>query len=295
MNRLIVVCGLVVWAGAALVLAETRWAQRAPLSRRLATFHGGRPSDNEPAPTRRLADWAGTVGARVTRLLGVDDDLAIRLERVHSEADPSAVRLQQVGWTIAGLAAGIILSALAGPPPVLGVVVTLGSAALGFLLVEHRITAASDQWKHRVADELPVVTEQLAMLLGAGYAVGPAVARIAERGQGACAIDFRRIAARASQGLSTNDALREWAVLVDVPSAGRLVSVLALDREASDLGGLIAEEAEAMRREAHRSLIEIVERRNQQVWIPVTIAALVPGAILLAIPFMAAMQLFANP
>jgi tight adherence protein C len=294
-SRLIVLCGLVVWAGAVLVLADTRWAQRAPLSRRLATFHGGRPSDDAPTPSRRIAEWAGAVGTRVTRVLGVDDDLAIRLERVHSEAEPSAVRLQQVGWTIAGLAAGIILAALISPPPALGIVVVLGPAALGFLLVEHRITAASDRWKRRVADELPVVTEQLAMLLGAGYAVGPAVARIAERGQGACALDFRRVTARASQGLSTNDALREWAVLVDVPSAGRLVSVLALDREASDLGGLIAEEAEAMRREAHRSLIEVVERRNQQVWIPVTIAALVPGAILLAIPFMAAMQLFAHP
>ncbi len=287
-------CGLAVWAGAVLVLADTRWAQRAPLSRRLATFHGGRPSDDEPTPTRRIAEWAGAVGTRVTRLLGVDDDLAIRLEHVHSEADPSGVRLQQVGWTIAGLAAGIVLAALASPPPALGIVVVLGPAALGFLLVEHRITAASDRWKRRVADELPVVTEQLAMLLG-GLRGRPGGGSHRRAGQGACALDFRRVTARTSQGLSTNDALREWAVLVDVPSAGRLVSVLALDREASDLGGLIAEEAEAMRRDAHRSLIEVVERRNQQVWIPVTIAALVPGAILLAIPFMAAMQLFARP
>ncbi len=50
-----------------------------------------------------------------------------------------------------------------------------------------------------------------------------------------------------------------------------------------------------MRRESHRDLITLVERRNQQVWIPVTVAALVPGAILLAIPFFAAMQLFARP
>ena len=189
-SRLLLICALVAWAGAALVVADTRWAHRTPLSRRLAIFHGGRPADDEPTPTRRVVEWASVIGGRVTRLLGIDDDLAVRLERVHSDADPSGVRLQQVGWTIAGLAAGIALAALASPPPGLGVVVVLGPAALGFLLVEHRITAASDRWKHRVADELPVVTEQLAMLLGAGYAVGPAVARIAERGQGACAIDF---------------------------------------------------------------------------------------------------------
>ena len=92
-----------------------------------------------------------------------------------------------------------------------------------------------------------------------------------------------------------NDALREWAALVDIPTARRLVTVLALDRETADLGRLIADEAAATRREAHRDLITVVERRNQQVWIPVTVAALVPGAILLAIPFMAAMQLIARP
>ena len=38
-----------------------------------------------------------------------------------------------------------------------------------------------------------------------------------------------------------------------------------------------------------------MERRGQQVWIPVTVAALVPGAIFLAIPFIEALRLFAGP
>ena len=97
------------------------------------------------------------------------------------------------------------------------------------------------------------------------------------------------------QGLTVNAALAEWSALVDVPSVARLVAILALDRETTDLGRLVSEEAAAMRRESHRDLISLVERRNQQVWIPVTVAALVPGAILLAIPFFAAMQLFARP
>ena len=40
--------------------------------------------------------------------------------------------------------------------------------------------------------------------------------------------------------------------------------------------------------------IEQIERRGQQVWIPVTVATLVPGAILLAVPFLAALRTFAN-
>ena len=68
--------------------------------------------------------------------------------------------------------------------------------------------------------------------------------------------------------------------------------VKCLNREASDLGRLISEEARSIRRDVHRQLIETIERRGQQVWIPVTVATLVPGVIFLAIPFTEAMRLF---
>ena len=72
----------------------------------------------------------------------------------------------------------------------------------------------------------------------------------------------------------------------------RLVAVLALNREAGDLGRLISEEARTIRGDAHRELIETIERRGQQVWIPVTVATLVPGVIFMAVPFIEAMRLF---
>ncbi len=285
-----VALGLVVWAGMTLALAETRWARRMSIARRLTT---GGPRDTDT--TQLLADRAGAIGIQVARALGVRDDLETRLERVHSPLDVTAVRLRQVGWCVAGLALGLLIAAAVGATTGVAVLVTLTPAALGFLLIEHRVTLASDTWRRRVAAELPVITEQLTMLLGAGYALGPALGRIADRGRGACAQDLRRVLTRVGQGLTVNAALAEWSALVDVPSVARLVAILALDRETTDLGRLVSEEAAAMRRESHRDLISLVERRNQQVWIPVTVAALVPGAILLAIPFFAAMQLFARP
>ena len=48
------------------------------------------------------------------------------------------------------------------------------------------------------------------------------------------------------------------------------------------------------RRDLQRRTIETIERRAQQVWVPVTVATLVPGVILLAVPFLAALRLFAN-
>ena len=49
-----------------------------------------------------------------------------------------------------------------------------------------------------------------------------------------------------------------------------------------------------IRSEVHRELIEAIERKGQQVWIPVTVATLVPGAVLLAVPFIEALRLFST-
>ncbi len=292
MTRALVGCSLVLWVGATLLLADTRWARRMSLAQRLSSHDADRWSS--PPTLRSVVTIAGPLGDRVARGLGVRDQLASRLDRVHSPLDVAAVRLRQVGWSVAGLAIGLLLAAAGGATTGVAVLLTLTPAALGFLLVEHRVTLASDAWKRRVSSELPIITEQLAMLLDAGYALGPALGRIADRGNGTCAEDLRRVLVRVSQGLAIPDALDEWAETVDVPAVQRLVAVLTLDRDGTDLGRLVSDEAAAMRREAHRDLITLVERRNQQVWIPVTVAALLPGAILLAIPFLAAMQLFAQ-
>jgi hypothetical protein len=105
-------------------------------------------------------------------------------------------------------------------------------------------------------------------------------------------MDLGRVCLRIRQGLSEADALREWAAVAKVDALDRLVSVLALNRDTSDLGRLVTEEARAVRRDVQRELIETTERRSQQVWIPVTVATLVPGVIFLAIPFIDALRFF---
>jgi hypothetical protein len=94
------------------------------------------------------------------------------------------------------------------------------------------------------------------------------------------------------QGLTEVEALREWAAVARVPALDRLVPVLALNRESSDLGRLISDEARAIRRDVHIEQVETMERRSHQVWIPVTLATLVPGVIFLSIPFIEALRQF---
>ncbi|MGE3619800.1 MAG: type II secretion system F family protein, partial [Acidimicrobiia bacterium] len=229
------------------------------------------------------------------KALGVGDELSVRLRRVHSPLDPTAFRLRQLGWSVFGLGVGVVLAgAIATRSPVVAVLVMLGGPVLAYLLVEQNLARASAEQQRRVFLELPVVAEQMGMLLGSGYSLGAVVNRIAERGRGAIAQGLVGVAGRMRQGLSEADALREWADVAAVESLHRLVGVLALNREAGDLGGLISEEARTIRREVHRELLEQIERRSQQVWIPVTVATLVPGAIVLAIPFFDALRQFSS-
>jgi len=299
-NVLVVVVWAPLFAGATLLLSELRWFRRRPLVDRVAPYVAGGAEPGRRALVSAasfgqvIGPLAGAVGERVARTFGVTEALAVRLERVHSPLDVTAFRIRQLGWAGAGLAGGTVVATGLRLPGPLALLFVVGGPLLGFLLVEQRLAAESDGWKRRIFLELPVVAEQLGTLLGAGYSLGAALARLADRGTGACGRDLARVRGRVRQGLSEVEALREWARVADVDALHRLVGVLALNRHAGDLGRLIGEEARSVRRDVHRELIEAIERRAQQVWIPVTVATLVPGVIFLAVPFVEALRLFAN-
>lgn len=301
--RLAVLCGLVLWAGMTLVLSQLRWFSRPPLVERLRPYspagmaRPGRRGTILSVESFRdvVRPLCRTLGERVARLFGVSEELGIRLERIHSTDDVTAFRVRQLGWSLAGFGVGALLAVTLGPPAPIALLFILSGPLLGFLVPEQQVASASDAWRRRLSLELPVVAEQLAMLLSAGYSLGAALNRLAARGGGNVSRDLGRVCRRIRQGLTEVEALREWAEVADVEGLSRLLPILGLNREASDLGRLISEEARAIRKDTQRRLIETAERRAQQVWIPVTVAALVPGVIFLAVPFMEALSLFAAP
>jgi Flp pilus assembly protein TadB len=300
MTRVLVLAVPALWLGVTLLLSSLPWAQRRTHLDRLrphlpVAVEGATRSFSTFGSLREITGpLAQAVGARLSRLLGVDEDLSVRLRRVHSEVDPVDHRVRQLGITAAALGVGAALAAALRPAPPVVLLLLLGTPMMAFLVIEQRTSAASARWQRHLRLELPVVTEQLGMLLSAGYSLGAALTRLAERGSGAATADLRRVCDRISQGVPEIDALREWAALARVDALDQLVAVLALNREATDLGGLVAEEARAVRRELHRNLLEVIERRSQQVWIPVTVATLVPGVIFLAVPFVHAMRAFSG-
>ncbi len=301
LSHWIPVATLCSWAGLALLLSELRWFSRPALTERLRDHHRSSgaprlvPLSTAGALREVLTPLATSVGASLARLFGVHEDVAVRLRRIDSPLDASAFRMRQLGWCV--LALGLVsipALAAADSSPLVALLFLLGAPVLAFLVVEQQLASASARWQRRVVLELPVVTEQLGLLLGAGYSLGAALARLGQRGSGAVAVGLTSVSGRVRQGLGETAALREWAELAGVEPLHRLVGVLALNRETGDLSRLISEEARSIRRQVQREQLADMERRSQQVWIPVTVATLVPGSLLLAIPFIDALRQFSS-
>jgi tight adherence protein C len=295
----LLVSALLLWAGLTLLLSELRWFSRRPLAERIGPYlpggMGQRPRVgllSVESFREAVGPLARSLGSQFSRLFGVSEDLDRRLRRVHADLDVTEFRVRQIGWALAGLGTGGLAAIATSPPPAIALLLTLGGMLLAFLVLEQQVTAASDRWKRSVHLELPVVAEQIGMLLAAGYSLIGAIDRVARRGRGAVATDLRQVLARVRQGRDETAALREWAELADVDAVDRFVAVLALNREASDLGRLIAAEARGMRRDVQRELVETIEKRGQQVWIPVTVATLAPGVVFIGIPFYSALSGF---
>jgi Flp pilus assembly protein TadB len=294
--RLLVPVGLSSWVGLTLLLHELRWFSRPDLAERLGPYVPGGMGVHRRAGLlsaesfrEAVGPLARGIGERVSAVFGVSEDLERRLRRVHSELDVTGFRVRQVAWALAGLGTGTLLAAALRPAWPVSLLFSLGGGILAFLVLEQQVAGASDRWQRLLYLELPVVAEQLGMLLGAGFSLSSALERVARRGSGATARDLRRVLRRVRQGSDEDTALRDWADLAGVEAVERFVAVLALNREATDLGRLIAEEARQIRRNVQRELVETMERRAQQVWVPVTVATLVPGVIFIAIPFMQAL------
>jgi tight adherence protein C len=299
MTRVLIAAAFGAWLGLTLMLSTTAWGRRLSLAERLRPHVPG--GGAAQAADSSASGWqhafgplAASIGGHLAGWLGIREELGVRLRRVHDATDPTAFRLRQVGASAAALGVALAVALVAPLPPLIVAGLLVGSPLLAFVTIEQRLSTRSQRWQRRLFLEAPIIAEQLAMHLTSGASLSGALTRSAERGSGAIAADLRFVLLRIRQGLSEADALGEWAAVAQVPAISRLCAVLSLAGEASDLGRIVSDEARSLRREVHRELIATIESRNQQVWIPVTVSALIPGVIVLAIPFLAAIGNFAN-
>jgi tight adherence protein C len=301
MTQIVVLCAVVIWFGATMLLADRAWFARRSLADRLGPYQIGarmsvrRSGAFSVASVRDvLGPLCTDIGTRLSRVLGITEPLADRLARVHSPLDATGFRLRQLGWSALGLlaAATVCLSGALGTA--LATALLLLSPAITFVAIEQQLANRSAHRRRTVQLELPVVSEQLGMLLSSGWSLGAALQRLSRRSSGAVAQDLQRVCARIGHGVSERQALTEWDQLAAVAGVHRLVAVLALNSETTDLGRMISEEARSIRAESHRELLATLDKRAQMVWIPVTVATLIPGVIFLSIPFIEVMRVFSS-
>ncbi len=296
MDRVVLLEAACLGLGTAMVIGSTRLGRQARLADRLLAYLPARrgPALSREAGFGELWRWAAARAAnRLAVAIGFDEELPHRLARLHIQADPTAFRIRELVWSAGALGACSVLSSLPRMSPLLAAVLAMAGGITAFIAQEQRLTKKIKDRQDRVFYELPVVEEHLAMLLGAGFSLGAAIARIAARTRGAISEDLAMVRARILHGISESKALEEWAELAGVEGVVRLVAILRLHQEAADLARLVSEEAKAQRREVQRAITEVMERRAQQVWIPVTVSALVPGVVFLLVPFIAALHAFA--
>lgn len=306
MTRLAALSLIATLTGVTIALSELRWFRQLPLEERLLPFVRNTSAGVRNASTgmgmstlrtgRRgtvadrsfrdvLGPMATDFGGRLSRIFGLGEDLGVRLELAGFSLTPTQFRTRQLGLAaLVAVVGGTTVLAIA-PPALVVLLALIGLPLLMFLVLEQRLQRASERHRQRVFEELPVVAEQLGMFFSAGMSLTGALQRAASRSQGACARDLARVVARIAQGTGPERALNEWANAVGLSEVRRLVGILLLHQQTADLGTLISAEARSIRRETQRRLVERIERRNEQVWIPVTVATLVPGVIFLSIPF----------
>lgn len=297
MRQFTVLWGALLWVGLTSLLSSFRSFRTSDLQARIRPYLSGvSQREDHHGDTSVLAltflPLLRELGTYLSRIVGVKEDLSIRLARIHSPVSPTQFRVRQSGWALIATCLALLFSIVTKLPIALTAILCVSGTLLAFLLSEWNLLRKCAQWQHATKLEIPIVAEQIGMLLSAGHSMSSAIQRVAQRANGTVAKDLRLVSLRIGQGLTESAALQEWATISKVTSVERLVSVLNLDRESGDLGRMISAEARSARADIHRELMEDLEKRAQKVWIPVTVATLVPGMIFLAIPFIEALKFF---
>jgi tight adherence protein C len=298
MTRVYVLSGLIGFAGVALLLGHLPSLRTQSLTNRLRPHVAGAQARQRSIDGVTFAEVLTPLALRLgelgARLFGIRDALEVRLRRVHAKDNATTFRTRQLGRSSAALVLTAVGLSLTSPSPIVAMIVLLVAPTLVAFQMDRKLSALALDVQRQTELELPIVAEQLAMMIESGLSLGNALARFQDRTEGVIAREFVEILRSVRNGATYDEAIAEWANVSNVPSVDRFVAVLRLHQQASNLGRLIAEEAVTSRAESHRRLLQSVETKSQQVWIPVTVAALVPGTLFLAIPFFSALRFFAG-
>ncbi len=254
-----------------------------------------------PVPSRLLRDERGGTGllgilarpllaelARgVDRVMGGRASVSSRLLRSGAAPDVDRFRAEQVLWGAAGAVAGALFGvavAVARGSSVVPVVLITGiGLGLGVTGRDYALSLRATRRERRMLAEFPTVAELLALAVGAGEGAVGALDRVCRLSRGELAGELRRCLADARAGANLPTALTGLADRTGLPSLRRFVDgvVVAVQR-GTPLADVLRAQAQDVREEGRRSLMEAGGRKEILMMIPVVFLIL-PVTVLFAV------------
>ncbi|HET6966898.1 MAG TPA: type II secretion system F family protein [Ornithinibacter sp.] len=290
------VIGFVLGLGLALVWLGLPRHRRTGLAGRVLPYLRDTPRPSrlldDPSPmTGAVGVVAGPLlrdlGRAVERVMGGADSVRRRQLRAGLAADVDRFRAEQVLWgalgAVVGGAAGTLFLVTGDGGAVTLVVLTLVGLGLGLTGADYLLSRRAGRREARMLTEFPTVAELLALAVGAGEGAVGALDRVCRLSHGELAGELRRCLADARAGANLPTALHGLADRTGLPSLRRFVDgvVIAVQR-GTPLAEVLRAQAQDVREEGRRSLMEAGGRKEIAMMVPVVFLIL-PVTVLFAV------------
>jgi tight adherence protein C len=256
-------------------------------SRLLASDPGSRPSI-VVAVQRLLGPMLVDVVRWVDRVIGGQMAVRRRLAALGAQRTVDEFRLEQVVWSGAGLAAGVLGSgvvaiAAGGFQPVSTMLLAGGGAVAGFLGRDWWLTHEVEHRQRSMLAEFPVVAELLALAVTAGEGVTGAIERVGRLTHGELARDLADAVARSRAGLPLPEALEQLRDRTALDPLARFLDgvIVAIER-GTPLADMLRAQAADVREAGKRALLEAGGRKEILMLVPV-VFLLLPVTVLFAL------------
>jgi len=298
--------GLLGGLGLVLVVSRLR-SRRITLDQRLAPYLRpqrsasgllGEPAARGPLSTlERLAAPLMADGIRlVARVGSPTSDVRRRLVRAGRVESVEQFRAGQVVGGVLGLAAGLVLAlALAAgrhaATPAL-VVLVLISGVVGLLARDWALSRQVRARETRMLAELPTMAELIALAVTAGEGAIGALERVVRTSHGELTSELARTLADARSGTPITTALDRLAARTGLASLARFAEGVAVAVErGTPLADVLRAQAQDVREEGRRALMESGGKRELAMMIPVVFLILPVTVVFAIFPSMVVLRM----
>lgn len=225
-----------------------------------------------PATARPVARWVA--GRRDDWVLATATTPTVDLRRFIDPAIGASGLIGAIG--VVDHRAALVLGALIAPLFVLALRVT-------------SVVLLASQRRHTLCASWSAELAEIRHLVATGTSL-PAALETRQRAEGAWAEQWRTVLADTADGVDLEAALERVASRLRDANVGAALRLLGTSWAVGAVTPALGElEREALARRRADAL-RLVSRREQLVWIPVAVAALVPGVTLVIVPLAAGLQ-----